>query len=149
MVNFNGQFARKLTTLEFKEKLTNLLCLCVLVVKNEKGVREDTYQVDKENILLQIIWASPKLPRVGLFVTFPMNQEISTAIPHAKPIAVKKCQLYVCPGQVNPMARMPIKHHYFLVNSTGRRNSGAEPNRRTTEIAFQKNRLILLTVFVF
>jgi len=28
--------------------------------------------------------------RVGLFAAFPMNREISTAIPHAKSIAVKK-----------------------------------------------------------
>jgi hypothetical protein len=39
------------------------------------------------------------------------QKRISTAIPHAKPIAVKKKrQLYICPGHLNPMARMPVKH---------------------------------------
>jgi hypothetical protein len=48
------------------------------------------------------------------------QKRISTAIPHAKPIAVKKCQLYVCPGHLNPMARMPIGDDCFYKQlSTG------------------------------
>jgi len=42
------------------------------------------------------------------------QKRISTAIPHASPAAVRiKRQLYICPGHLNPMARMPIKHNCF------------------------------------
>lgn len=66
-----------------------------------------------------------------IFLRFP------PLIPHAKFTAEKKTQLYICPGHLNPMARMPVKHIVFI-NGIGRRNSGTEPNRRTAGIAFQK-----------
>jgi hypothetical protein len=66
-------------------------------------VREDTNHGDKENILLQIIWACPK----------PRKEEKSKkdfhCYPSCKTHSGKKCQLWVCPGHLNPMARMPIE----------------------------------------
>lgn len=45
------------------------------------------------------------------------------------------------------MARMPIKYIVFI-NGIGRRNSGTEPNRRTTGIAFQKLRLLTNSILL-
>jgi hypothetical protein len=58
------------------------------------------------------------------------QKRISTAIPHAKPIAVKKCQLYVSPCHLNPMARMPIKHHYSFNQQL---SAGGTVGRNQTE----------------
>jgi hypothetical protein len=65
--------------------------------ETQKMVREDTDHGDKENILFQIIWAFPNPVKYGKGSGYSLqsflkkNQKrISTAIPHAKPMAVKK-----------------------------------------------------------
>ncbi|KRT17303.1 hypothetical protein ASU31_06435 [Pedobacter ginsenosidimutans] len=68
------------------------------------------------------------------------QKRISTAIPHAKPIAVKKMSVILLPWPPKPDGTDADKELLFFSSiAIGRRNSGAEPNRRTTNIAFQKN----------
>ena len=93
-------------------------------------------------LVFLIFGHAPSCARVGLSVPIFFEEKSKKdfhCYPSCKTHSSKKCQLYVCPSYLNPMAGMPIEDIcYFFFNSYRQEEQRGRTKPKKTEIAFQK-----------